>query len=225
MKNKISPTLLFLLISWVTVAGQERYVLPVDEAKEDPTFLAFRTKLIAAAERHDARYILGIVDPKIELSFGGDAGLADFKKIWKIERKSSPFWDEFLRVIKNGGSFFRQNGKRTNLFYAPYSFDSFPENLDAFEHFVIFGSNVNLRESADSNSKIIGRLSYNIVKLEPDLVGRGDAGTMAGWRKVKTLGGVFGFVKSEFVRSPIDYRAGFEKKRGVWKMTAFIAGD
>lgn len=26
-------------------------------------------------------------------------------------------------------------------------------------------------------------------------------------------------------RSPIDYRAGFEKKRGVWKMVTFVAGD
>jgi hypothetical protein len=46
-----------------------------------------------------------------------------------------------------------------------------------------------------------------------------------GWRHVRTLGGLNGYVKQEFVRSPIDYRAGFEKKRGVWKMIAFIEGD
>jgi hypothetical protein len=39
------------------------------------------------------------------------------------------------------------------------------------------------------------------------------------------LGGKKGFVKAEFVRSPIDYRAIFEKKGRNWKLTAFVAGD
>ena len=45
------------------------------------------------------------------------------------------------------------------------------------------------------------------------------------WYKIETLGGKKGFVSAEFVRSPIDYRACFEKKNGKWKMTAFVAGD
>ena len=70
------------------------------------------------------------------------------------------------------------------------------------------------------------RLSYNVVKVEDDPVGEvGEERKKPEWRKVRTLGGLSGFVKTEFVRSPIDYRAGFEKKRGVWKMVAFIAGD
>ena len=131
-----------------------------------------------------------------------------------------------MTVIKNGGSFVHENGKRTNLFYAPYSFDSFPEDLDGFEHFVVFGSNVNMRETAGGNSKVIGRLSYNVVKIDDDSESEAaQERKKPEWRKVRTLGGLSGFVKSEFVRSPIDYRAGFEKKRGVWKMVAFIAGD
>src|SRR5688572_14099050 len=79
--------------------GQERFVKPVDEAAQDASFLEFRTKLIEAAERKDAVFILSILDPKINLSFGGDAGIADFKRIWKINSKNSQFWDEFLTVI------------------------------------------------------------------------------------------------------------------------------
>ena len=223
---KLFVTLLFFGLCFSTVFGQERYVKPVDEANLDPSFIAFRVKLIAAAERRDAKYILGILDPKIQLSFGGHAGIADFKSMWKIQSKNTEFWDEFLTVIKNGGSFVHENGKRTNLFYAPYSFDSFPEDLDGFEHFVVFGSNVNMRETAGGNSKVIGRLSYNVVKIDDDSESEAaQERKKPEWRKVRTLGGLSGFVKSEFVRSPIDYRAGFEKKRGVWKMVAFIAGD
>jgi len=218
---------LFLLgLCFTTAFGQERYVRPVDEAHLDTSFAAFRSKLIDAAERRDAKFILSVLDPKINLSFGGQQGIRDFKSMWKIESGGKEFWAEFLPVIRNGGTFLKENGKRTNYFYAPYTFDSFPEDLNGFEHFAIFGSNVNLRESPHNESRIIARLSYNVVKEEADPLGRGGgSGKVAGWRKVRTLGGLAGYVKSEFVRSPIDYRAGFEKKRGVWKMVAFIAGD
>jgi len=45
------------------------------------------------------------------------------------------------------------------------------------------------------------------------------------WYNVTTLGGKSGFAKADLVRSHIDYRAGFEKKRGLWKMTFLLAGD
>lgn len=222
MKGLLSGAILFLMFA--VVSAQERYVLPVDEAKQDASFFAFREKLIAAAERRDAAFILSVLDPKIELSFGGDAGIADFKRIWKVTSKGSEFWEIFLKVIKNGGHFYRQGG--TTNFYAPYTFNGFPEGLDVFENEVIFGKNVNLRERPDAASPTVASLSYNIVKVDY----QNSVKEMAGeerysWLKIETLGGKKGFVKSEFVRSPIDYRAGFEKKRGVWKMVAFIAGD
>lgn len=216
--------LALLLFGFANAFGQERYVLPVDEAKQDPSFFAFREKLIAAAERHDAAFILSIIDPKIELSFGGDAGIADFKRIWKIGSKNSPFWDEFLPVMKNGGSFVRDG--KTKIFYAPYTFNGFPNDIDSFEYEAIFGSSVNLRERPEAASPIVGSLSYNIVKIDyENSVKESRNKETYVWLKIETLGGKKGFVKSEFVRSPIDYRAAFEKKRGVWKMTAFIAGD
>ena len=79
--------------------------MPVDEANLEPSFVAFRAKLIAAAERKDAKYILSIVDPKISNGFAGLDGIANFKKEWKLESKNSEFWNVFLPVIKNGGHF------------------------------------------------------------------------------------------------------------------------
>ena len=204
---------------------QERYVKPVDEAAEDASFLAFRTKLIEAAERKDAAFILSILDPKINLSFGGHAGIADFKRMWKITAKNTKFWDEFLPVIRNGGRW-RKDSPKSKIFYAPYTFDSFPEDLDSFTHEAIFGTNVNLREGPNPDSRVVAQLSYNVVTVETDPdTEAGKIRETRGWSKIKTLGGQEGWVKNELVRSPIDYRAGFEKKRGVWKMVAFIAGD
>jgi Bacterial SH3 domain. len=199
--------------------GQERFVKPVDEAAKDASFTAFRKKLIAAIDRKDSKYILSIVASDIKNGFGGEDGIANFRKNWKIDRKGSKFWTEFSAVVKNGGKF---NGR--DLFTAPYSFDGFPSDLDVFEHSLIFGNNVNLREMPAMDGKVIDRLSYNVV-LTVDTAPASGTDDVPDWVKIKTLGGKTGWVKAEYVRSPIDYRAGFEKKRGVWKMTFFLAGD
>ncbi len=214
----------FIVFGFFTVSAQERFVKPIDEAKKDASFLAFRTKLIAAAKRRDAKHILSVVDPDIRNTFGEDDGIRYFKKTWKIEDPKSEFWNEFLPVITNGGTFSKEDGGK--MFSAPYTFNGFPEDLDSFTYSAIFGNNVNLREKADLNAKIAARLSYNVVKVdfENSVEKSGKAGDYT-WLKVETLGGKKGFVKAEFVRSPIDYRAGFEKKGGKWKMIYFIAGD
>jgi len=219
--QRISLAILFLACSGL---AQERFVKPSDDAAKDPSFLAFRTKLIAAAEMHDSAFILRILDPKIELSFGGDKGVKDFIRIWKINSRNSPFWPEFLAVIKNGGSFDNPD-KVANLFVAPYLFSSWPDDLDLFEYHAIFGNNVNLRKQPRRDAEVVAQLSYNVVQIEPETVSKSGKSGYPEWWEVKTLGGLKGYVKREYVRGPIDYRAGFEKKRGQWKMTFFLAGD
>ncbi len=210
----------------VTAPAQERFVKPVDEAKMDASFAAFRTKLISAAERRDSAFILKIIDPNIKLSFGGDEGIEDFHRMWKIEDKNSVFWAEFLPVIKNGGSFVRDGKKRLNLFYAPYSFSSFPDDLETFEYALIIGKGVNLRNKPSMDGAVVGTLSYTVVKPHYDPEGSdNDKTSPTAWVRVETLGGKTGYVSAQYVRSPIDYRAGFEKKRGAWQMVTFIAGD
>src|SRR5262245_14784720 len=102
------------------VFGQERFLKPVDDAKLDPGFLAFRTKLVAAVDRKDAKYVLSIVDPKIQNGFGGEDGIVKFRRGWKLESANSEFWPEFSKVVKNGGSFIGEGRNKMNTFAAPY---------------------------------------------------------------------------------------------------------
>lgn len=211
--------------SIVSAQARERFVKPVDEAKKDPTFFAFREKLIAAVKKKDAKYLLSIVDEKIKNGFGGEDGIGEFKSRWDFGGPDNgDFWREFLPVIINGGSFVKAG--KSSIFFAPYVFGSFPEDLDAFEHRVIIGNNVNLRKEGNINAPVVALLSYNIVKVDEDssIEGRGKDGVMD-WYAVETLGGKRGFVKAEYVRSPVEYRAGFEKIKGKWKMTIFVSGD
>ncbi len=227
MKFKVLLFLLFLLtFGLVNTIAQERYVRPVDEGEQDASFSVFREKLIAAVKNHDKKYLLGIIDPKIKASFGGDDGIADFKKVWKINSPKSALWDELLVVLTNGGTFYKEADVKNKQFSAPYTFTSFPEDLDAFEHSIIFGNNVNLRVKPDLSANVVAKLNYNVVKVDfENSIKSKENENNYSWLKVETLGGKKGFVSAEYVRSPIDYRVFFEKKNGKWKMTAFVAGD
>jgi len=216
--------LFFVAFAVSVAAAQERFVLPVDEAKQDPSFAAFRAELIAAVERRDAKYVSSIVDRDMINGFDSSGGPREFERVWKLNSADSKFWETFLPVIKNGGRFVTE--RRRRVFFAPYTFDGFPKDLDTFEYHAIFGANVNLREKPQRDAPVAAVLSYNVVKTDPE-----QSVKIAGkenefdWMNVETLGGQKGFVKAEFVRGPIDYRAGFEKIRGKWKMNVFIAGD
>jgi hypothetical protein len=218
----------FLLICAVSGSfSQERKLLPVDEGKRDASFSAFRAKALEAAKKRDVKYILSIVDANIKNTFGDSNGIDEFKKMWKLSSPQSDFWDEFITVLEHGGAFWKRKGAPKNqIFHAPYTFTEFPADLDAVEHQAIFGDNVNLRSKPDANAPIVAGLSYNIVKVdyENSVKDENKEGEYS-WLKVETLGGKKGFVKSEYVRSPIAYRAIFEKRNGKWKLVTFIAGD
>jgi hypothetical protein len=214
--------LILFLLAW-PVWSQERQILPVDEAKKDASFFAFREKLVAAVKKKDSKFVLGVVDPKIKNGFAGNDGLAEFKKQWKPDDPNSGLWKELLTVLANGGTF---DKRRRNSFYAPYLYTGFPEDIDAFDYQAIFGRNVNLRAKPEASAPLVATLSYNIVKVDyNNSVKSSDNDEEYSWLKIETLGGKTGFVKAEFVRSSIGYRAGFEKKNGKWMMVFFLAGD
>lgn len=216
--------LLVFLADTATVVGQEKYVRFVDEAGKDKSFTIFRQKLLDAVKKRDAKFVLSILDPEIKNSFGGNNGIAEFKEKWKISKRNSPFWDEMNIVLTNGGSFMDENRE---MFGAPYLFtQELPKNVDAFEHAAIFGKNVKLYKQPKSNSTVVATLSYNVVKPDYDRSIKDKSKDFEfHWVKVETLGGKKGFVRGEFVRSPIDYRAIFAKENGKWRMISFIAGD
>jgi hypothetical protein len=220
---KFVLSLFLLSLFCVNILAQERFAMPIDEGAKDASFAAFRTKLIAAVKKRDVKYILSITDKNIKLGFGGEDGIENFKKNWKIYNRNSEFWKEMLTVLTHGGAF---DDKKKTSFYAPYLFVNFPEDIDAFEYQAIFGNNVNLRSKPDINSSIVATLSYNVVKIdyENSVKSPTDENQFL-WVKIETLGGKKGYVKPEFVRSSIDYRAGFDKIRGRWILTFFLAGD
>jgi hypothetical protein len=218
----IGVVVLLTLASAFSVGARSSKLHPVDEGPRDPSFARFRQKLLQAARRGDRRYIWSIVDPKIRWSFGDGGGIASFKQVW-AERGPGVLEDELMRVLLLGGQF---RGRRT--FWAPYVFTAWDESRDAFEYKAIIATNVRVRERPDQGAPVVATLTYDIVKLrneQPDSRAQASPSAREGWVQIITPAGKTGYVAARYARSPIEHRACFEKKRGKWWMTAFIAGD
>lgn len=195
-------------------------IKPADEAPQDPAFAAYRKKLLDAIARKDVNAVTKLMDPRIKLDFGGGEGIATFRKNWNVTSPDTQVWKALGIVVGNGGHF----NSRTE-FVAPYVFSAWPDDFDAFENVAITDPKAELLDGPHESRRTIRKLGFEIVEV---LNGAGKPQHEAGeddWSEVKTQDGARGFVKARQYRSPIDYRAVFEKKRGRWRMTVFIAGD
>ena len=157
-------------------------------------------------EKRDKDALLPLIADDIKTDFGGGGGRANFMK--------EPLWDELLAVVQQGGSF------REGTFWAPYVYSAWPEDVDSFEYVVALRDDVIVRDGVTP----IARLDHHIVRVaQGDPMRNGNRNPSR--RKVVLPDKREGWVAADEVRSPIAHRAAFDKTNGVWKMTAFVAGD
>ena len=207
-----------VLAAWMTALPslaqpQQSTVLPLDEAARDPEFFAFRARLQRAAAAHDTAAVMGVVAPRVLNSFGGDGGLEEFREQWGIANpEKSELWSVLGFVLAMGGRF---DGDTS--FYAPYTFGSTP--IDGFEALIVLGRNVMVRAEPDARSAAIDTVSFEAITKWRDKSSTG------GWEPVRTSKQRTGWVLQQYLRSPIDYRAGFIRRQGRWWLRALVAGD
>jgi len=188
----------------------------VDEASRQPDFFSFRAQLQTSLARHNADAVIAILDPNIKLSFGGDDGIENFRRMWRPTEADSELWAELGAVLALGGTFSSESS-----FTAPYVFSKWPDRFDGFEHVALIAANVRIRSAPQADASTVASLSFAILP-----VARANGIVEAdGWTAVQLDGKQTGYVASHFVRSPISYRAMFNKTNGRWLMTLFLAGD
>jgi hypothetical protein len=186
---------------------------PTDECARDVSFREFRAQLIRAAERKDVQYLLAVTADDIKFSFGDNQGKAAFAKNWRLEAPaSSHFWSELLSVLRLGCAFTGDNAS------APYLFARFPNQFDPYDHVVAVHPRTRARVAPRAASRIIATFNGDILKLVGDDLA-------VDWIAVALPDGRIGHVRRSQVRSPVDYRAIFEKRGSHWQMTTFVAGD
>jgi hypothetical protein len=176
-------------------------------------FFAFRARLQAALARRDFDAVLAIVAPDIKNSFGGDDGIEGFLRLWTPREPGSKLWEELATVLALGGTF-----EGDDMFVAPYVFSRWPQAFDAFQHVALIAPDVALRLAPRDDAEPAGIASFVILRL---------AGSEApeGWTAIRGEDGRARYVRSSVIRSPVGYRACFERRNGEWRMVMFLAGD
>lgn len=194
-------------------------VLPIDEATRDAALVRVRASTVQAVKAKDFKQLQPHLDPRIQLDFGGGSGAAEFGRRLARDPK---LWDELAWVLENGGQF------KQGEFWAPYTFTANIGNLDAYEAGIVVSDNVPARAEPRADARILatlGRRAIRVVdwrhtdKTPKPFYNRRD------WVKVELEEKQTAWIEARFVRAGVDYRAGFKKVRGAWKMNVFIAGD
>jgi hypothetical protein len=226
--------------SWRSSFARVEWAL-VDEGPRDASFLEFRTRLHTIIVQKDVSSLMSVVAQDVLVSFEGDGGRDEFRTHWGLdaEARKSRIWVEFAYILRLGGCFTESEETSTSekaRFVAPYIACETPKKvrdllLDDWELGVIVGSNVNVRREPSSTAKTIEQVSYECVRFadherdatDPTLERIGPESFP--WWKVELASGNSGYVWGKYVRSPLDYRVGFAKVHGEWKIASFVAGD
>jgi len=232
--------LLSLLLLGSNISGHaQTKAYPRNDLYKDSSLTNFICKLQYAIFKKDKAYLLSIVDPNIKLGFGGDDGKAAFERIWEPGKNDSPIWFTLSKLISLGGTysgfFLKDEDKDGFVFPYVYSVEITDEKLDVFSVMMVTGENVNVREKPDKTSKVVGKLSYDIVladynKSYPAFQDKKTEGlTYYGekeWYYITTQDQkISGYVYWDYVWSPVGYRLFFNKTGDEWRMTGLIAGD
>lgn len=191
---------------------------PKDACQSNKSFWAFRAKFADIVKRRDTKALIAITDPHIATSFGGDGGTAEFIRMWVLDKdggRNSEIWGYFDDMLVLGCNASADDASM------PYIFGSWPEDKDVFETVIAKGTNIALRAGPSTKSKVLTRLSWEIVTIARHPSGE----EPQYWTRVRTDKGQIGYIHNDYTRSSIDYRALFNLVNGKWVMTALIAGD
>jgi len=192
---------------------------PLDQA--DTSFRAFRLRTLRALNQRDTAYLYGMLTRDIKNSFGGDDGVAGFKRVWKLDEPNSPVWDALSRVLRLGGKQINND-----QFIAPYVHAFWPDSIDSFEYVAVTSQSARVYEKPGFESAILGTTSHAIVRLiDWRSVDEAGAGALNAWANVMMPNGTQGWLKADDVYSPVGWRAYFIMRSGRWRMQTFVAGD
>ena len=194
-------------------------VRPVDGARRDPALVKVRAAVIAAVKTKDWKQLEPHVYEKVLVNFGGEN---DRSILAKYLAETPALWDELDWVLANGGRFLERE------FWAPYTFQANVGKLDEADVGIVVHANVPARAEPRTDAKLVAMLDHHAVRVtdwRPSDSAPRPFYKRQDWVTIELPGKRVAHVEARYVRSMGDYRAGFARKSGVWKLSGFIAGD
>lgn len=203
-------------IRWSSTDSYKKVAVePRNDVKEGSDFADFLEAYRTALEERDEAYIKAHTHPNVKISFGGASGWDGLTDYWSFDEGSEGFYKMMKTTLSYGAV--DTSGGLGNAYTAPYMFTDFPSDYDAFTYSVVTGSDVNVRTRPSTDSEIITKVTYDVLKvLEPE---------NDGWTKIQLPDGTRAYIYSSFLWSPVYYRASFTKVDGTWLLDFFVKGD
>jgi hypothetical protein len=194
----------------------------VNDVSKSPSLTAFIEKLNAAIKTKNKSQLLAMVDDSVKFSFGEDAGKQAFIDLWQLTKNDSKIWPVLNRLVKLGGAFI---GDETHIVFPYIQAANLPDGADPYFTYVITGADVNVRETPSLTGKIVGTLSYAIVRGHE---GKEDPSSVMTeqWTHILTYNAkISGWVFNDYLYGMLDYRMIVAKKNDQWMIDVLIAGD
>ena len=194
-------------------------VRPFDAARRDPGLVKVRSALLAAVKSRDMSQVAPHLDAGILVVFGGENGAAAFAKLFA---EAPELWEELEWVLANGGRFL------DGQFWAPYTFQAGIGTLDPHETGIVVSGKVAARAAPSAEARQVAALDHHAVRVADWREGANTPRPFhkrEDWVKIELPGKRVAWIEARFVRGMGDYRAGFAKKGGAWKLAAFVRGD
>jgi hypothetical protein len=206
-----------VLCSSLAIQAAELKLPPVDEAWKDPSLVTFRKGMLAAVKRRDVKYVIARAARDIKLSFGGYAGRKTFREWLTVEDLRDVYWQELEAVFSLGGVF---TGKDT--FCTPYvacvDVPGCPD-CDPYEMVFVVSNDATVYTAMTTASPVMAHLSYNVLRMDFH------RDVDEGWLAVELPDGRVGYATGPDFRMAVDHRALLRKRKGVWQIAVFVAGD
>jgi len=214
----MAGSLLFALLMGAAPApAQPSRLPPVDRCASDRSFAEFRRRLLAAIDRQNTAFVLAVVTDDIRVDFGGGEGREDFRQAWRLDRpETSSLWRELGAALRLGCARTPAQEGDPAMFWAPSLFVQLDVE-DPYSSYVALPGAV-LRSAPRADAPVVAPLDWHVLTT-PAIDGD------SAWPRVRLADGRAGYVRRTQIRSSIDYRAGFAKIRGRWRMKYFLAGD
>jgi len=209
-----------LLIAGASLAQPVR-LAPVDEAAGDATWTRFRARLIDALIRHDQKFLVSIVERKVR-NISGNDGVAEFRKLWELQKADSPLWSELPKVLFLGSARVKQEGGEETC--APYVYFRWPANAPDDANAAVIAREAIVQSRPSLAASALQTMTYDLVYVTDWEVIDEDKNSKQIWVAVKTTAGT-GYLPQEQVRSPLEYRACFVKRDAGWHLSGFEVGE
>jgi hypothetical protein len=219
MLNKVGLSAIAMSVIIITTSAHaapaKRYY-PKDECLHLDGYFEFRQQFEDIVKKRNTAGLQTLIAPNIEWNFGGEpATKAAFAKNWALTKGAgSPIWAELDKILPLGCGVSGDGIAFPHIFTVDLS-----EDKGLKGDVLVIHQDVNLRATPSSSAASKAKISWEMLSITEDKV------PDDGWSPVTAADGKTGFIKSNYLRNILDYRAGFQKREGKWVMNFFTAGD